>query len=106
MLQLPLHKSAAHSAPSFSRDSGLVRTRSHAVETVHLPEDRMGEVGENLAPNLVAAELHNLVVVLFVCLFVLWTFRLCRNGLHLQDLRAGSAQNLVRSVFVCVWCGR
>ena len=46
-------------------------------------------------PNSLPPELNNLIVVIFVCLFVLWTFRLCRNGLHLQDLRAGTSQNLV-----------
>ena len=56
----------------------------------------MAEPGDVLMPNSLPPELNNLIVVIFVCLFVLWTFRLCRNGLHLQDLRAGTSQNLVR----------
>lgn len=49
-----------------------------------------------LPGNALPWEVSNLIVIVFIILLVLWAVRLCRVGLHLQDLRAGVNSDQVR----------
>jgi len=51
---------------------------------------------DSVYPNTLPYELHNLLFVFLVVLFLAWALRLCRIVLHVQDLRAGRQRNTVR----------
>lgn len=67
----------------------LERTQKHN-------KTAMDTATDVLAGNALPWEVSNLIVIVFIILLVLWAVRLCRVGLHLQDLRAGVNSDQVR----------